>query len=136
MKMHVQVTLLDRPLPPGEGGGEGGVRGCVTPGQRSIIARARKLTLRDCVAKGSPRSSWSKTVSLGGCEAVSQSLEVVLAHEGLEHLIPGQEAEALAHPCAAPQALQASLRRHRPGRQFVNAEEVAELGMLAIEDGS
>src|SRR5258708_40371596 len=35
-KMHVQVTLLDRPLPPGEGG----VRGCVTPGQRSIIARA------------------------------------------------------------------------------------------------
>src|SRR5258708_25966238 len=40
--MHVQVTLLDRPLPPGEGRGEG----LCHSGSESIIAKHQRLTPR------------------------------------------------------------------------------------------
>ena len=47
-KMHGQVTLLDRPLPPGEGWGEGLVRGCVSSARAPIDSPSEVVKKSNC----------------------------------------------------------------------------------------
>src|SRR5947207_9800032 len=66
-------------------------------------------------------------------ESVAESAQVMLAHQRLEHLRPCEQAEALAEVGAAAQFGERALVGERSLRQLVHAEEVAELGVLAVE---
>src|SRR5687767_14716281 len=74
-------------------------------------------------------------LSRGVCfEAVAQAAEVVLTHERLEYRGPRQDAEALAETRLAAEPGELRLVGEAPRMQLVHAEEVPELGMLAVED--
>src|ERR1041384_6693144 len=58
----------------------------------------------------------------------------MLAHQRLEYLRPRQQAEAFAEAGAAAQLREGVLVRERARLQLVHAEEVTELGVLAVEN--
>src|SRR5437867_12229372 len=103
----------------------------VPPG--SLVTRTfgiRSASFRSCVVLPEP----SMPSRVMNTQPVFQAAKIMLAHQLLEHIIVRQETKSLAEPGATAQASELALVGQSARLELVHAQEVAELGMLAIED--
>src|SRR5207249_404130 len=92
----------------------------------------RSASLRSCVVFPEP----SIPSSVMNTETVFQPAKIMLAHQFLEHVVARQKSKPFAKPRSTPQARELPLVREAAGLELVDAEEVAELGVFAVEDRS
>src|SRR5438093_13029299 len=129
----------------------------VPPG--SLVTRTfgiRSASFRSCVVfpePSIPSSGMNMVARLLGCwvawllkaqqpsnlatqQPVLQPAKIMLAHQFLEDIIVCQKTKSLAQPGATAEPRELVLIGEHARLELVHAEEVAELGMLAIENRS